>query len=290
MDTANCGSSLYHEILCLYLRRWDEKPSAYEGKRASDVEAAWPHISRARGRYGRVVVSDSAPANIGTCSTVEIPLSKIRKDDHEWLDILLKDQKLTDIGDDVVLRIQELHSPEHREEYVGAIGLAPPKAEGDKDNFRLWTSLFILAETRFPMPILNPETSDEEAERLADKITDLFDYSIRNMAPHDEWYLGDGRRFFKKRVLGFTKRRAMVEFILPAFPCKSSNGLKTSGIMPDEAEVIALEVLRDFIEGVEKIYEPGAKILIVSDGHVFSDCSKYLFTGPWLEPRGLLRN
>ncbi|KAK3385791.1 Pyoverdine/dityrosine biosynthesis protein-domain-containing protein [Podospora didyma] len=35
---------------------------------------------------------------------------------------------------------------------------------------------------------------------------------------------------------------------------------------------MALTRLRKSVEEIEKIYEPGARIRIVSDGHVFSDC------------------
>ena len=37
-------------------------------------------------------------------------------------------------------------------------------------------------------------------------------------------------------------------------------------------EEIALERLHSFIEAVDGIYEPGGRLWIISDGHVFSDC------------------
>ncbi|KAK4627105.1 Spore wall maturation protein DIT1 [Fulvia fulva] len=36
--------------------------------------------------------------------------------------------------------------------------------------------------------------------------------------------------------------------------------------------MIALTTLHNFVRSVEDIYKPGAEVLIVSDGHVFSDC------------------
>lgn len=42
--------------------------------------------------------------------------------------------------------------------------------------------------------------------------------------------------------------------------------------MPDLAEHIALDVLHDFIKEVNAVYEPGATMWIINDGHVFSDC------------------
>ena len=84
-----------------------------------------------------------------------------------------------------------------------------------------------------------------------------------------------GREFFVNTVFGFVSRGVPVECCLPAFPCKSPNPTKVGGTRPDRAEGIALRVLRNFLNEVKKVYEPGAKLLIISDGHVFSDCSTY---------------
>ncbi|KAJ5107931.1 hypothetical protein N7456_004606 [Penicillium angulare] len=59
---------------------------------------------------------------------------------------------------------------------------------------------------------------------------------------------------------------------LPAFPCKSSNLEKVAGVLPDRGEELALRRLYSVLRQIESIYEPGAKLCIISDGHVFSDC------------------
>ena len=43
------------------------------------------------------------------------------------------------------------------------------------------------------------------------------------------------------------------------------------------AEVLE-KALKKFVEEIEKIYDAGAKLWIISDGHVFSDCSEYTVT------------
>lgn len=63
-------------------------------------------------------------------------------------------------------------------------------------------------------------------------------------------------------------------FLLPAFPAKSPSPAKTSGVMPDLGEVIALQGLNDLCINISKIYMPGARIVICSDGRVFSDVVK----------------
>lgn len=60
-------------------------------------------------------------------------------------------------------------------------------------------------------------------------------------------------------------------FILPAFPAKSANPNKTSGALADLGEVVALQRLNEFCAEVSNLYEPGAEVIICSDGHVFND-------------------
>ena len=73
-----------------------------------------------------------------------------------------------------------------------------------------------------------------------------------------------------------TVRRAVAEgrridFVLPAFPAKSPNRSKVLGPLPDKAEELGLVFLRSLCERIAAVYPPGARILICSDGRVFSD-------------------
>src|SRR5207302_9253940 len=60
-------------------------------------------------------------------------------------------------------------------------------------------------------------------------------------------------------------------FTLPAFPCKSPNPAKVLGRLPDMAETLSLRFLRGLCEQIEAVYDPGARMVICSDGHVFGD-------------------
>lgn len=62
-----------------------------------------------------------------------------------------------------------------------------------------------------------------------------------------------------------------ITFILPAFPCKSPNLSKVLGALPDFGEILALKNLQSLCEKIENVYAPGARIIICSDGRVFSD-------------------
>lgn len=59
--------------------------------------------------------------------------------------------------------------------------------------------------------------------------------------------------------------------VLPAFPAKSANLRKVTGALPDFGEELALRFLQDRCDAVAEIYEPGAQLIICSDGRVFSD-------------------
>jgi pyoverdine/dityrosine biosynthesis protein Dit1 len=67
------------------------------------------------------------------------------------------------------------------------------------------------------------------------------------------------------------ERGAPVELVLPAFPGKSPNRRKVLGALPDMAERLSLEFLQRLSCRIAEIYSPGARIIICSDGRVFSD-------------------
>jgi hypothetical protein len=120
---------------------------------------------------------------------------------------------------------------------------------------------------------VNP-TACRDTNCAVQQITDLFDRTLRHVTKRDQWHVF-GRDHFLQRVVYFVSRNLPIELCLPAFPCKSSNLDKVSGTLPDRGERIALETLHTFVCAVQKVYDPGALLWIISDGHVFSDCSEY---------------
>ncbi len=73
------------------------------------------------------------------------------------------------------------------------------------------------------------------------------------------------------KVIAAVRQGQPVVFVLPAFPCKSPNSAKVLGHLPDMADRRALQFLNSLCQRVGQIYAPGAKIVICSDGRVFSD-------------------
>lgn len=104
-------------------------------------------------------------------------------------------------------------------------------------------------------------------------IVDLCNRELLFHPPNSQWEVV-GRSYFLQKISFFTSRRLPIQMCLPAFPCKSSNLEKVAVALPDRGEELALRRLYSVLRQIELIYEPGARICIISDGHVFSDCSK----------------
>jgi pyoverdine/dityrosine biosynthesis protein Dit1 len=74
-----------------------------------------------------------------------------------------------------------------------------------------------------------------------------------------------------QKIIKAIKQNAPVTFILPAFPGKSPNPEKVLGPLPDHAERLSLSFLGALCQRIKSIYKPGIKIILCSDGRVFSD-------------------
>jgi hypothetical protein len=145
------------------------------------------------------------------------------------------------------------------------------------DGFSIWAERFILLETEF-QPFSSIGTSsapwEEQHREVCNTIAEIFERRLKNVSRDDQWSNG-GREIFLNRVFGYVDKNLPIQCALPAFPCKSPNPNKVGGIMPDLAEHLAMDVLHDFIKEINTVYEPGATMWVINDGHVFSDCSKF---------------
>jgi pyoverdine/dityrosine biosynthesis protein Dit1 len=74
-----------------------------------------------------------------------------------------------------------------------------------------------------------------------------------------------------RKILRAIERREPIPLVLPAFPAKSPNRDKTLSHLPDLGDKLALRSLHQMCEQIRAVYEPGAELLICSDGHVFAD-------------------
>lgn len=201
------------------------------------------------------------------------PLPKLSSIAESWsngkrINAIESLEKPTSIHNSLGLR--ELQRP-GEQQIVGFLMEAPENSEA-KAEFQEWFIYLSLQETRL-------QSADVSAmigcsKKLAEDVTHIFEDTLRNITTDDQWESGGGRVLFEQQAHYFIARNWTIEFCLPAFPCKSSNLQKVTGVDPDRSEETALWHLNNFVKQIEQIYEPGAKVLIVSDGHVFSDCSK----------------
>ncbi|KAL9934170.1 hypothetical protein V8E36_007252 [Tilletia maclaganii] len=133
-----------------------------------------------------------------------------------------------------------------------------------------------------PREHINSSTASSKQHDLhndvAECITRIYEQEIKHSPEVDLWLTTDssaagprGRALFKSRVATFVSRQGPISFVLPAFPCKSSNQTKVSGTLPDKGEDLAFRTILTFIRRIEEVYPPGAVFNIVSDGHVFAD-------------------
>jgi len=74
-----------------------------------------------------------------------------------------------------------------------------------------------------------------------------------------------------RQITDFVREGAPIALTLPGFPCKSPNPAKVLGHLPDMGERLSLTFLNTLCSEVERVYPPGARIVICSDGHVFGD-------------------
>lgn len=162
-------------------------------------------------------------------------------------------------------RIAEIKAP-GEDQYRGVI-----MVDGPLSDFDEWFEALVLSESQLSKASL-PVSNTPEVESVVNKLTNIFDKEFRNVTHDDMWELGGGREYFADRVRFFVSRNTKIEACLPAFPCKSSNTMKVAGNRPDKGEELALRRIIAFSKMVQKIYTPGIKVWIVSDGHVFSDC------------------
>lgn len=73
------------------------------------------------------------------------------------------------------------------------------------------------------------------------------------------------------KILAAVLENRPVTFVLPAFPGKSPNTQKVLGPLPDYAERLSLRFLGQLCRRVRRIYAPGVRFILCSDGRVFSD-------------------
>lgn len=105
--------------------------------------------------------------------------------------------------------------------------------------------------------------------------TDLLLSAFENFrmapTPIDE-FEQTGKSVLASKMQHFIDQSQPIEFVMLGYPMKSTNNRdKVLGKVPDMAEEVSILNFRRFNTEFKKIYQPGVKVTIVSDGFVFND-------------------
>lgn len=79
----------------------------------------------------------------------------------------------------------------------------------------------------------------------------------------------ENRELFRPLVERHVEAGTPLELVMPSFPFKHRNPVKVGRRSPDMAEVLCLCRLREVCLALRRVYEPGARVVIVSDGLVY---------------------
>ncbi|KAL6707577.1 dityrosine synthesis enzyme [Coniothyrium glycines] len=263
MPPFNKAISTYHCLQGLYWRNAAGKLLAIEGSNSVSLPEAW------------IQLKDIVCSTEASWSPLQLPSGKTIKTLSVTADI------------PALLNIRSNFPPIYQQEPISTqvqeiehdnglfLGMITSRPKSIKtDGFSVWAERFILLETDF-QPVAHISVSStpwaaKNRETCA-TIADIFERRLKNVSKDDQWHIC-GKEIFLNRVYGYIDRNLPIQLALPAFPCKSPNPNKVGGIMPDLAEHIAMDALHDFVKEVNSIYEPGATMWVINDGHVFSDC------------------
>jgi hypothetical protein len=252
----NEGSSPYHNIGALFCRGSHGELLSVEGRSAHQISCHWSQI--------RNLVATGSQTSTTLPSGTEVNVTTIDTSKIDGLHICA-------ISTSHIHMVRELSRP-GKTHHIGLISCNIVQDAGGRDPFHDWLESFILLETSLRPSDYTYNLQDTKALHITENIVSIFVATLKNIASKDEWNMGSS--LFKRRVLDFVVRDERIQMALPAFPCKSPSSRKVVGVGPDMAERVALQTLRTFARDVSTIYSPGVSIWIVSDGHVFSDCSK----------------
>lgn len=125
-------------------------------------------------------------------------------------------------------------------------------------------------------PIFSPVSPiavevDIAALETSAKILQIIDRYRLRRASNTTTKADEGALKFLALIYSHVKAGTVVPMCLPAFPFKSPNSVgKVLGKLPDRAEDVALAHLNGLCSAIERVYAPGAKLTIISDGLVYN--------------------
>ena len=114
-----------------------------------------------------------------------------------------------------------------------------------------------------------PTLPDAKDRALA--VLDLVLRRARTLDAPDAQSMDAMRALHLPGIQASIDRGVPLQIALPSFPAKAPNPKKVLGKHPDMAEWLALRSLIDLLDEITAVHEPGAELILCSDGGVFAD-------------------
>jgi hypothetical protein len=110
-------------------------------------------------------------------------------------------------------------------------------------------------------------SNEKQTFHIDDTVTAIMDILESFSLQQQENHVFLGRGVFSPCVRRHVVDGRKIPMVLPAFPAKSVNTEdKVLGSRPDLGEELALDRLNDLCTRISQVYEPGATVLIATDG------------------------
>ncbi len=106
---------------------------------------------------------------------------------------------------------------------------------------------------------------------MSAQVLDVFEGFRMPPSKINEWETG-GRDMLATQLEPFIANNRTIEFLMLGYPFKSTNHRdKTLSTLPDLAEEVSMKNFERFGQEIQKVYTPGVKVTLLSDGFVFND-------------------
>ena len=123
------------------------------------------------------------------------------------------------------------------------------------------------------LPSSSSSTIQTNMSSVELQIVEILEKKLLSIRPESQGDLYNqcGRDVLVKQVQTCLEECRPIQFLLPAFPCKSPNLEKVAGTLPDAAEFYSLDHLNRICQEIDAIHQYGCEFVIWNDGRVFGD-------------------
>lgn len=142
--------------------------------------------------------------------------------------------------------------------------LSNNKRAGKIDSYIIKKEKISLAGIRKIIKSIHRDPIIPRDRKIEERIFSIF--LNRNVLFGPQEFVAGNRSFWLDKISHFTSQKQKIQFTLLGFPFKIPVPLKTNRAYPDMGEVLILLQLSRIVQTIKKIYDPGAEIIIFTEG------------------------